>query len=151
MRVSGAFFWSVIFLFAAGMGGESALRAQDACTAQSLNGAYTYTLHGSYVGDQFGDLFDFSAAGRFVADGGGSFSGAETASQGETITRGAKYTGTYTVNDDCTGSAAFRDSSGKVFANLDLVITSNGKEIELIETDQGTNISGTGHQQFPPQ
>src|SRR5882724_9102934 len=80
------------------------LRADITCSAQTLNGAYTYTLRGGYIGDQFGDVFDFAAAGRFVADGNGGFSGTETTSQGESISKAATYTGTYTVSDDCTGT-----------------------------------------------
>jgi hypothetical protein len=127
------------------------LRADNTCSAQTLNGAYTYTLRGGYIGDQFGDVFDFAAAGRFVADGNGGFSGAETTSQGESIARSSPYTGTYTVNDDCTGTMIFKNSQGNVIANMDMVITNNAKEIELIESDSGTNISGRAQQQFPAQ
>lgn len=127
------------------------LRADNTCSAATLNGAYTYTLRGGYIGDQFGDVFDFAAAGRFVADGNGGFSGAETTSQGESIARATPYTGTYTVNDDCTGAMIFLNSQGKVIANMDIVITNVAKEIEMIESDDGTNISGRAQQQFPAQ
>ncbi len=151
MRVPRAFLFAVIVLFAAGMGSESTLRAETTCSTETLNGAYSYLLRGSFIGDAFGDVFDFSAAGRLIADGSGSFSGTETTSEAQQITRGQKYTGTYTVNDDCTGTATFRDSAGKVFANYDLVITNNSKDVEMIEADQGTNISGTARQQFSAQ
>ena len=127
------------------------LRADNTCSAQTLNGAYTYTLRGGFFGDQFGDIFNFAAAGRFVADGNGGFSGVETTSQGESIARATPYTGTYTVNDDCTGTMIFLNSQGKVIANMDIVVTNNAKEIEMIETDDGTNISGRAQQQFPSQ
>jgi hypothetical protein len=132
-------------------GAVSPLSADNTCSVQTLNGAYTYTLRGGYIGDQYGNVFDFAAAGRFVADGNGAFSGAETASQGESILRANKFTGTYTVNDDCTGTMIFRNSQGNVIANMDIVITNNAKEIELIESDNGTNISGRAQQQFPAQ
>ena len=127
------------------------LHADNTCSAQALNGAYSYTLRGGFVGDQFGDIFDFSAAGRFVADGNGGFSGAETTSQGESIARSTPYNGTYTVSDDCTGAMVFRNSQGNLIANMDIVITNNGKEVEMIETDNGTSISGRAQQQFPSQ
>ena len=132
-------------------GAVSPLRADNTCSAQTLNGAYTYTLRGGYIGDQYGDVFDFAAAGRLVADGNGGFSGAETVSQGESISRANKFTGTYTVNDDCTGTMIFRNSQGNLLANMDIVITNNAKEIELIETDNGTDIAGRAQQQFPAQ
>ena len=127
------------------------LRADNTCSVTTLNGAYTYTLRGGYIGDQYGDVFDFAAAGRFVADGNGGFSGAESTSQGESISKASPYTGTYTVNDDCTGTMIFRNSQGNAIANMDMAITNNAKEIELIETDNGTNISGRAQQQFPSQ
>ena len=133
------------------IGAASPLRADNTCSAATLNGPYTYTLRGGYIGDQFGDVFDFSAAGRFVADGNGGFSGAESTSQGESISKAAPYTGTYAVNDDCTGTMVFKDSKGNLIANMDIMITNNAKEIELIETDDGTNISGRAQQQFPSQ
>lgn len=127
------------------------LRADNTCSAQTLSGAYTYTLRGGYIGDQYGDIFDFAAAGRFVADGNGTFSGTESTSQGESIARSSPYTGTYTVSDDCTGTMIFKDSKGNLIANIDIVITNNAKEIEMIETDNGTSISGRAQQQFPAQ
>ena len=71
MRVPRAFLFAVIVLFVAVMGSESTLLAQTACSAQTLSGAYSYTLRGSFIGDAYGDAFDFSAAGRLVADGSG--------------------------------------------------------------------------------
>jgi hypothetical protein len=45
----------------------------------------------------------------------------------------------------------FLNSQGKVIANMDIVITNVAKEIEMIESDDGTNISGRAQQQFPAQ
>ena len=151
MRVVWKHKMMLIFTLLIAAGAASSLSADNTCSAQTLNGAYTYTLRGGYIGDQYGDVFDFAAAGRFVADGNGTFSGTETTSQGESISKAAPYTGTYTVNDDCTGTMIFKNSQGNVIANMDIVITNNAKEIEMIETDSGTNISGRAQQQFPVQ
>ena len=51
--------------------------------------------------------------------------------------RTSAFAGTYAVNADCTGSAAF-NSGG----TLDLVIVSIGEEIDYIVTVPGTAISG---------
>jgi len=140
-----------ILLFAARIGGEFRVKAQAGCSAQSLSGPYAYSFRGTYVGDAFGDLFDFSATGRFIADGNGGFSGADTVSNNESITRGRQYNGSYTVNDNCTGAAVFKDSGGKTLANMDFVISGSGREVDFIESDQGTNIAGNARQQFPGQ
>src|SRR2546425_5046421 len=104
---------------------EVPVKAQDGCSLQSLSVPYTYALSGSYF-DAKGSGYGFSSAGRFVPDGNGNFTGLDTYSDGALITRGRRYSGTYTVNaSDCTGTAAFRDSAGSLFANVDLVITNN--------------------------
>jgi hypothetical protein len=151
MRIVRKYRMMLVLTLLIATGAASPLSADNTCSAQTLNGAYTYTLRGGYIGDQYGDVFDFAAAGRFVADGNGGFSGAETTSQGESISKASPYTGTYTVNDDCTGTMIFRNSQGNVIANMDMAITNNAKEIELIETDNGTTISGRAQQQFPAQ
>lgn len=113
------------------------------CSDANLSAAYTYALSGSFI-DNSGKQNAFSAAGRLVADGRGNLTGMQTVSQGGMITKGVQYTGTYTVNADCTGSATL--SNG---AHLDFVITNNSL-IDFIQTDQGTNIAGTAQKQFSP-
>ena len=117
--------------------------ADPGCTVQSLSGPYTYAITGEYF-DPRGNLYHFSAAGRIVADGAGSIDGKDTTSDGGFITRGRQYTASYRVNSDCTGTMVFQPG-----ANMDMVITNNGKNINFIQTDQSTNIAGTAQQQFP--
>lgn len=151
MRIARILILVLIILLAVRIGGEFPARAQTGCSAQNLSGPYAFSFRGTYIGNTFGDLFDFSETGRLVADGNGSFSGIETVSNDEAITQGLQFTGSYTVSDDCRGSAVFKDRSGRTLANYDFVITSNGRQIEFIETDQGTNIAGTATQQLPAQ
>jgi hypothetical protein len=130
---------------------EVRVKAQDGCSLQSLAVPYTYALSGSYF-DSLGRAYGFSSAGRFVPDGNGNFTGVDTNSDGALVTRGRKYFGDYTVNaTDCTGSAVFKDTGGRPFANVDLIITNNGKNLNFIQSDLGTNIAGTAQQQFPAQ
>jgi len=126
------------------------VKAQTGCSLQSLSVPYTYALNGSYFSVQ-GSLYGFSSAGRFVPDGNGNFVGTDTISDGAVITRGRQYTGTYTVNsNDCTGSAVFLNNNVPL-AHMDFVITNNAKNINFIQTDNGTDIAGTAQQQFPSQ
>jgi len=148
MRVSRMLPLVAILVFAVEIGGRFGVKAQQGCSAQSLFGPYAYSFRGVYIGDAFGDFFDFAATGRFLADGNGGLSGADTVSNDEVITRGRQYTGTYTINSDCTGSVIFKDSAGRTIANMDLVIAGTGNEVDLIESDQGTNIVGTAKQQI---
>jgi hypothetical protein len=59
------------------------------------------------------------------------------------ITRDRQYTGTYTMNADCTGSARF---SG--LGQMDFVMTNNNQNVNFIQPDEGTDIVGTAQQQF---
>lgn len=149
MRIARLLILIAIIFFAVRIGDEFRVRAQAGCTAQNLSGPYTFTFRGAYIGDSFGNLFDLSETGRLVADGNGAFSGTETVSNDEAITRGAQFTGSYTVNDDCTGSATFKDTGGKTIANYDFAIANSGRQVDFIETDRGTNIAGKATQQFP--
>src|SRR5262245_14461349 len=76
--------------------------AQTACDAGAFTGAYGYTQSG-YAYDAQGNIYFLAAAGRMVADGAGAITGSETLNfDGSVIKR--PYTGTYTMNADCTGS-----------------------------------------------
>jgi hypothetical protein len=117
-------------------------RAQGGCTVASLKGAYGLAINGFYY-DANGFQGFYSSAGLAVADGNGSITGTDTVNLDGTPTRGRKFTGTYTVNSDCTGATSLKDASGNVLANLDLVITNGGKDVALVDYDTDTILSGT--------
>ena len=51
------------------------------------------------------------------------------------------FTGSYTVNANCTGSMTVETSGGdRVHRNL--VIVDDGKEVEFVSTDPGVVIAG---------
>jgi hypothetical protein len=123
----------------------SKAHADDGCSAASLSGPYGYLNSGFFYSPNFSV---FGSVGRFVADGNGGLSGADTLNVDGSVNRGRKYTGTYTINSDCTGSMIFQVSATGT-NNFDIVLTDNGKEVKLVETDQNTMITGTAHQQLP--
>ncbi|MBZ5612165.1 MAG: hypothetical protein LAP38_28230 [Acidobacteriia bacterium] len=116
------------------------------CDATSLNGTYGYTFSGFFF-DSSGNLNVFSSSGSFNADGQGNLSGTETDAFSGTIVRAATYTGTYTVNSDCSGSYTTNsDMVGGPFV-YDFVITDGGNGVQVVEADDGTNITGTARKQ----
>ncbi len=124
------------------------VKAQSGCDATSLSGAFGYALTGA-VYDQSGNLYYLAANGRLSADGNGALTGADTLSLDGSIVK-RKYTGTYTLNSDCTGSAQLQISDGTSLgkgANLDLVVADSGKQVNLIQTDGSFVFSGTGRKQ----
>ena len=121
--------------------------ADDGCTNASFSGAYGYVNSGFFYTPSLGI---FGASGRFVSDGNGNLTGSDTLNIDGGLNRGRKYTGTYSINADCTGSMVFQISATGT-NNFDIVLTDNGREVKLIETDPNTIITGTAHQQLPPK
>ena len=145
----------VLLLGAAAFGGGlltsyhgGALRtvyAQSGCDATSLNGAYGYMLSG-FAYDVQGNFYTLASVGRMTPDGNGGLTGAETFSlDGDIRTR--NYTGTYTVNSDCTGSMVLQVSqSGSTTTtqnNANFVTVNNSKEVKFIQTDRNFIFNGT--------
>ncbi|HEY3439952.1 MAG TPA: hypothetical protein VGK29_04345 [Paludibaculum sp.] len=129
------------FLIAAALllGTTAAAHAQDSCDATSFSGAFGYSLKGS-VYDRSYNVYLLAAAGRIVADGAGNITGADTISyDGSAVRR--KLTGTYTVNADCTGTLVLRGDDTSV-TNADFVIVNDGKEVSIVQTDDGYILSG---------
>ena len=110
-----------------------------ACDATSLTGAYGYSLAGS-VYDNQGYWYVLGAAGRLVSDGSGSFTGADTFSFDGSIVK-RQYTGTYTMNADCTGSMTLTPSSGAA-SHFDFVTVNNNKEVNVVQTDTDWILTG---------
>ena len=140
------------FVFAAAAGlfltVPRSLRAQTGCDATSLNGVFGYHLTGE-VYDRQGYIYYLAASGSLNADGNGAFSGGDTLSLDGTVGK-RKFTGTYTINADCTGSAQFNISDGAALgngANYDILITDGGKQLNLIQTDTAFIFSGTAKKQ----
>ncbi len=122
------------------------VHAQQGCSASSLNGTYGYKMDGSYF-DNVGNAYQYSAVGRMVADGNGGLTGVETNSNYGMPTRNVTYTGTYTVNDNCTGSIVLKLTNAPT--NYDFVILPSVNQMNLIETESGITITGVATAQLP--
>jgi hypothetical protein len=116
------------------------VHAQQGCSLSTLNGAYAYRVDGNYFDNQ-GLNYQYSAVGRLVADGNGGFTGSETNSNLGTPRRSQTYTGTYTMNSDCTGSLVFKLSNAPT--NYDIVVVPAKNEVYLIESESGITMTGT--------
>ena len=90
-----------------------------------------------------GNFYTLASTGRFVPDGTGSLAGSETFSADGNIVH-RNYTGTYTVNADCTGSMVWQVTQGSSTATIhaDFVAVNNAKEINVIETDADVIFNG---------
>ena len=116
--------------------------AEPACDARSLSGGYGFHLTGTNLAHSA----LYAIAGRIDVDGQGVFVGSATHSAQGAVSR-IKFTGTYTVNADCTGTSTMKFENGST-ATLDFVLTDDLNEFYIIDAGQGTVESGSGRRQF---
>ncbi len=115
------------------------------CSNASLNGTYAYSGQG--FGEVTPDVSSagfapFAQTGLAVDDGrghitSGTFTYSTTTANGGSFH--GTFTGTYTVNDDCTGTATTDLGDGTLF-HFDLVVQSPST-YTLINTDPGALIA----------
>ncbi|MCC6390217.1 MAG: hypothetical protein IT167_06420 [Bryobacterales bacterium] len=132
--------FAIPILLAAGAGiwrltNQPVARAQSGCSAATLQGSYGYVTNGFFY-DANGFQGIYAASGRAVFDGTGAITGTESHSMDGVPARGVQFSGTYTVNADCTGSI----NAG---SNIDFVVTNGGKQITLVSYDPDFIVSGT--------
>lgn len=115
------------------------------CSNNNLSGGYGFTITGTTT-----NLNQYSLVGRFVSDGKGSVTGTTVQAVNGSISRPA-FTGTYTVNSDCTGTASLTFDYGGT-APLEFVIVDDGKTVTIIVAGEngsgGQNEVGTATRQF---
>jgi hypothetical protein len=113
------------------------VEAKHGCTLKSVDGSYGFIVTGTNL-----PLGLVSSVGIVTSDGRGNLTGADTVSAAGTILR-RTITGTYTVATNCTGAVTFTDNFGQT-VNLDFVLADGGDELQFIQTDPGTVITGRG-------
>jgi hypothetical protein len=138
LRVIG--FGSIVFLGAtpaAHATDKHANKHTNECTQGSLRGSYGYVLQGlqfpsppSPVG-----VGPVAAAGLIVFDGEGGLTARDTVDNPGTVGHRTG-TGTYTVDSDCTGSAALGGDFGGL--SFYFAIVSRGREFAFLVTNPGT-------------
>jgi hypothetical protein len=117
----------------------SANQQQTSCTTESLNGAYGFAITG-WTYDSSGNGWGFAESGKVVADNG-NLSMEGTVSETGAISSGT-LVGNYSVDSNCTGTAALANSQGSTF-HFNFVLVSGGSQVQFIQTDSNTVISGS--------
>ena len=82
--------------------------------------------------------------GQVILNGKGKVSGSGYSSIAGSIHKGT-LTGTYTEASDCTGTLQFTPPGGSL-SNFSFVVVNSGKELLVIETDNGTTVFGNSQQ-----
>lgn len=120
-----------------------ALYANDhhGCTLRKLSGDWGYTTNGTRVG-----VGPVAGAGSYSADRDGNIlDGKQTVSFNGLIAD-ETFSGTYTVNDDCTGSAVVVVASPVAprTSHLNIVWINDGDDVRMVFTDAGTVLTVDG-------
>ena len=105
------------------------------CTLKSLKGCYGY----SYTGTSGSG--PIAAVGPINFDGEGNTSATYSVNSGGMNFQGS-FTGTYTVNEDCTGAVTIHLPVLGISSNGRFVIVEDGKEALFMGTDPGVTVTG---------
>ncbi len=138
---------AALFLLAVAVAGLAHAQTAPACDATSFTGAFGYKWSG-FVYDNQGYSYFLGAIGRMVSDGAGNLTGAHTYSFDGTIVK-QQYTGTYTVNEDCTGSITLTTANAGS-SHFDFVLVNSGTELDIVQTDASFVLTGELKRQSPP-
>jgi hypothetical protein len=119
------------------------------CSNATLQGSFGYTSTGtllpSFVPPPYAG--PFAEVGRQTFDGKGNTHATATTSSNGSIVK-VTIGGTYTVNQDCTGSMILEVSPFDSTVHADFVISDDGAEIRYIDTDSGVVESRVYSKQF---
>jgi len=118
------------------------LSAQERCSAASLKGSYAFRVDGTNVSNPYVPAGPFSAVGRNTYDGLGHMTGVILVSSNGAMIP-ASYTGTYTLDADCTGSKSAALNIG-LTVDFYFVVDNNLRGIEMIATQAGPANSLAG-------
>jgi hypothetical protein len=143
---------TALFLMMAGLAALTGSKAfklhanPQACTTAILRGGYgagttgLINISGNPNDIKIKTFVPFAEAAYFLFDAQGNLSGSSTVTFAGFITP-VSFTGTYTVNANCTGSLTV-DAGASGIVHRDLVIVDAGKEVDFVSTDPGVVIAG---------
>lgn len=125
------------------------VHAQDensGCSLASLSGRYAIEGQGTVVAQLPGFPPPPAPQGEVAIatlNGAGSFFGSATLNIGGLVLHSVAFTGNYTVNSDCTGTATVNTALGLTLHNA-IVVIDGGQRIIETETDPFQVVQRTG-------
>ena len=119
--------------------------AATVCSDATLRGGYGYTVTGTLF-TEAGEAV-FTAVGRIEFDGRGDFINRRTITIDGETEENVEGTGSYTLSSDCTGTLTFSDPGQELPLNANIVVDDRGKEIRMITTAPGVQLTVIGRKQ----
>jgi hypothetical protein len=111
---------------------ENASRAK--CSNATLKGTYLFAQNGVEIkGDEQRPV---AIAGYEVFDGNGKVKGVDSSNFNGEITRNERFSGTYSVNADCTGTATYSDGT-----RYDQFIAPDGSILTFVLTKPSEGVT----------
>jgi hypothetical protein len=145
----------LIFLMAMIFAAVVPIRAVAACSATTIQGTYGWRLKPLTLPNAPGSFLNIGASspaefvGQIVFDGNNSISGF-LAGNGGGVPQPSTFTGTYSVDPNCTGTVT-RVLSGGASRAYEIAIVQGGAEIEFANTTGSPNqVVGEGVAQRAP-
>ena len=137
----------LVFTLACGSGNRSIIPPPKGnFNAASLNGQYTYSLSGVEEIGATSNSASFTEGGVFTADGSGNIiNGTDDFSQNG-VFGSAAFTGTYTIDNDGTGTLVFVFTNGTGSLSLGITLIDKNR-FYLIEADTFASGGGSGEKQ----
>ena len=116
----------------------------NSCSQETLKGDYGFTITGQIISGP--------AAGPVTGVAKTHFDGEGNLKQVDHVVHNGNLpaedwrpaTGTYSVNDDCTGAAQINFTDGSPSLNLRFVLVKDGEEIRTVVSNPGTAITSIG-------
>ena len=100
------------------------------CSVATLEGTYLFAQNGVEIkGDE---QRPFALAGYDVFDGNGEVKGIDSGNFNGEVFHNDRFTGTYTVKANCTGTVTFRDGDA---IHGDIFIAPDGSKFAFVRTD----------------
>ena len=100
------------------------------CSEATLHGTYLFAQNGVEIkGDE---QRPFALAGYDVFDGNGEVKGVDSGNFNGEVFHNDRFTGTYTVKANCTGTVTFRDGAA---IHGDMFIAPDGSKFAFVRTD----------------
>lgn len=100
------------------------------------SGTFGFTASGGIVSVGY-----FAGSGQITLDGAGHVSGVESSSVAGKINSNIPFTGTYTLNSNCTGKAAFKPKGGTA-VHVSFELVRQMQSVFFVETDADSIIAG---------
>jgi hypothetical protein len=104
------------------------------CSEATLDGTYLFAQNGVEL--KGNDQRPFALAGYEVFDGNGKVKGVDSSNFNGKITRNERFSGTYTVNADCTGTATYSDGT-----RYDQFIAPDGSILTFVLTKPSEGVT----------